>query len=298
MLFPAVAFVFLALPVEPLFRPGDQEAALFRQAFERGEAAFGQGDYSVALFFFREAERLKSTPEVAYDLAKASEKIGDTGATLYFYRLYLRRATNASDRSQVTDRVMKLLNAAQSEKRGLLEVEAPLSKRIAIDGKFVPDSTVALLLPAGPHVVGIDTGRELVRKEVTVQAGTSTLVHVEPSIPPLLSTDAAVSSATLLAKPVRKPGPSGLRIASFATFGIGIAAVSAGTVFGVLARADAQRSQDLKLPYAQALEAAKSANGRGLAANVLWIAGGAALLGGALMFAFSMPEPGMSGEKP
>ena len=36
-----------------------------------------------------------------------------------------------------------------------------------------------------------------------------------------------------------------------------------------------------------------SANGTGLAANILWPTGGALVGGGVLFFIFSMPEPGM-----
>jgi hypothetical protein len=73
---------------------------------------------------------------------------------------------------------------------------------------------------------------------------------------------------------------------------MGVAALVAGTVLGVLARGDATRAQDKALRFPEAQAAASAANTKGLVADVLWGVGGAALAGGVIMFVFSMPEPG------
>ena len=93
---------------------------------------------------------------------------------------------------------------------------------------------------------------------------------------------------------MRTSTTSGTRVASYVTFGLGLAAIGVGTALGVMASGDAQKLRtDKTLTFDKAQQLANSANSNGLIANVLWGVGGAAVVGGVVMFLFSMPEPGM-----
>ena len=87
-----------------------------------------------------------------------------------------------------------------------------------------------------------------------------------------------------LKKPRGGGGPSGLRVASYAVAGLGVAALAVGTAMGVMSQGEAgQLKTDRTLTYNQANTLAQNANTKGLVANVLWGVGGAAVAGGVVM---------------
>ncbi len=290
MVFAAVTSVLLM--GASLYQPGEMESAQFKRLFMSGESAYARADYGIAIHFFKLAEHTRSTPEVAYDLAKCFEKIGDAPTATYYYRLYLRRAETATDRAIVTEQIGSFLTKASAQKLALLEVEAPLAASIRVDGKVTPESPVALLLPAGQHEVRVESESGVVKKSVSVTAGAVASLRVDPQLPPLIeSTSEALSTAITAPAPTNPPRSNGLRTASLIAGGIGLAALATGTVFGLLARGDAAKSQDKTVAFPEAKLAADNANSKGLAANIFWAAGGAAVIGGGLMFYFSLPEP-------
>jgi hypothetical protein len=138
--------------------PGETEIARFKTAFEAGEAAFKKGEYGVAMALFDFADRQKATPEVAYDLAKCHEKISDVALSVYFYRLYLRRASAPTDAAEVNGRIQSILTQAATTQHGLFELDAPLASEIVVDGKRFPQGPVAIFLPAGQREVQLKFG--------------------------------------------------------------------------------------------------------------------------------------------
>lgn len=100
-----------------------------------------------------------------------------------------------------------------------------------------------------------------------------------------------VTAGLTAAQPAAPPS-SALRVGSYVVAGVGLAALAVGVLSGALASADANRAADRALPVSQAMGFARQANGEGLAANVLFGVGGVGVVGGALMYLFSMPEPG------
>src|SRR5438874_364457 len=93
--------------------PGATEQEHFKTFFTKGEQLYGQGEYGAAIWNFREAETIRLTPEVAFDLAKCHEKIGDLAFATFYYRQYLKRAPNASDALDVAERVGTVLAKAE-----------------------------------------------------------------------------------------------------------------------------------------------------------------------------------------
>lgn len=287
-----------APPPAPLFQPGDGEAQAFKAAFERGETYFVAGDYGAAAASFREADRRRVTPEVAFDLAKCHEKLGDVALATSYYRLYLLRAPTAPDALEVAELVATALSKAAADGRGLLELDAPEGTALTVASRRYHSAPVAVFLPAGEYVLtGVfPSGPQT--KVVQVLTGQVTSARLEPLAPPLVPLDQALTEAMVTAgltapQPAAAPPASALRVGGYVVAGLGLAALAAGVLSGALAATDAARATDRSLPVSQAVGFARQANGEGLAANVLFGVGGVGVAGGALMYLFSMPEPGL-----
>jgi hypothetical protein len=130
---------------------------------------------------------------------------------------------------------------------------------------------------------------------VHIVTGRTATVFFEPVQPPLVPLEKSLS-ADLIAKGYEAPptGPSKLRVASYVTAGVGVAALVAGIILGASSAADASRlTTDKSMTVSEAQQVADAANAKGIAANILFGVGGAGVAGGVVMFVFSMPEPGM-----
>ncbi len=291
---PLVAsLVVLAVPM-----PGEAEAARFPPLFEAGEALYSRGEFGAAIALFIEADRARVTPEVAYDVARCFEKLGDRAFTVLYDRLYLARSGDSADPADVADvfqRVERRLAREEEEGLGYLEVFAPRATTLRVRGRQVPRPPLALFLPPGDYVVeGVfPSGPQSLR--VTVRLGRPTSVFFEPVQPPLVAVEVAappqaVAPPSLVSPPT--PGPAGLRVASYLVAAVGMAALAAGATFGALATGDAALARDKALTVREALTAAEAANGRGTVANVLLGTGAGMTLLGAALFGFSFLSPG------
>jgi hypothetical protein len=272
--------------------PGEAESQRFKAAFERGEAHFQAGDYGAAIASFREADRARVTPEVAYDLAKCFEKLGDEPYTTYYYRLYMRRAPAAPDTLEVAEKVGTTIARVETEGLGFLELEAPRANAVTLLGQRYPEPPIARFLPPGDYEVSAEFPNGVKKMSVQIRTGKTTTISFEPLSPPMVPLENALS-AELVARGADSPGPGKLRIGSYVVFGVGLAALASGIALGVSSSADATAAKNRNQSISQAQGLADSANGKAVGANLLYGLGGAAVAGGALMFIFSMPEPGM-----
>ena len=275
--------------------PGETESQRFKAAFERGEAHFQKGDFGAAIASFKEADRARVTPEVAYDLAKCFEKLGDEPYTTFYYRLYMRRAPAAPDTLEVAEKVGTTIARVETEGLGFLELDAPRANAVTLLGQRYPEPPIARFLPPGDYEVTAEFPSGVKTMSVQIRTGKTTSISFEPVAPPMVPLESALS-AELVAKGVDSgvgPGPSTLRVASYVVFGVGLAALASGIALGVSSSADAASSMNKMQSFSQAQGLADAANGKAVGANLLYGLGGAAVAGGALMFIFSMPEPGM-----
>lgn len=290
MILPLLLISVLQAPM-----PGEAESARFKAFFERGEAHFQAGDYGAAIAAFKEADRARVTPEVAYDLAKCFEKLGDEPYTTFYYRLYMRRAPSAPDTLDVAEKVGTTLARLESEGQGYLELDAPRARVVTVNDVRFPEPPVALFLPPGDYEVTAEFPAGVKKMSVQIRTGKTSTVSFEPLAPPMVPLEDALS-AELVASGVETaptPGPGKLRVASYVVAGVGLAALAAGIALGVSSSADAAGSQNKNQTVADAQGLADAANGKAVGANLLYGIGGAAVVGGVLMFVFSMPEPGM-----
>ncbi|MFT3713807.1 MAG: hypothetical protein QM817_39615 [Archangium sp.] len=275
--------------------PGESETARFKAAFERGEAHFQAADYGAAIASFKEADRMRVTPEVAYDLAKCFEKLGDEPYTIFYYRLYMKRAPSAPDTLEVAEKVGTVIARLESEGQGFLEFDAPRANSVTLNNKKYVEPPIAIFLAPGDYEVKADFPSGSKTMSIQIRTGKTTTVSFEPVSPPMVPLENALTEE-MVARGLESPaGPpmSGLRIGSFIVFGAGVAALIGGIAAGASSSSDATGAKNKSLSVSQAQALADSANGKAIGANLLFGVGGAAVVGGALMFVFSMPEPGM-----
>ncbi len=284
-----------AAQTSPVWMPGAEEKDRFKAYFTQGEKLYSQGEYGLAIHAFKLADRQLATPEVIYDLAKCHEKLGDVAFATYYYRLYLKRSPAATDALDVAERVGTAIAAAEANGRGFLEVEVPGASSLNVGGYRFPEGPIALFLAPGDYEVTGAFPEGEKRVVAQLRTGKTTTLVFEPMAPPMLEAkQGAPDDAVSVRKSRTSSGPSGLRVASYAVAGLGVAALAVGTVMGVMSQGEAtQLRTDRTLTYNQANTLAQNANTKGLVANVLWGVGGAAVAGGVVMFIVSMPEPGM-----
>lgn len=96
--------------------PEEQRQALSEEArsfFDRGTKLYAGGHYKAAAAAFTAALQLSDAPELHYNLAVTSERLGETADALDHYRAYLAALPEASDRAEV----MARLDALRSDGR-------------------------------------------------------------------------------------------------------------------------------------------------------------------------------------
>lgn len=91
--------------------PEEQAAKLFEQA----TAHYRQGRFRDAVAEFLEADRLRPSAVLAYDVAQTYEKLGDPDHAAVYYREYLSRSPKAADRP-VVEASLRNMEDWQSDK--------------------------------------------------------------------------------------------------------------------------------------------------------------------------------------
>jgi tetratricopeptide (TPR) repeat protein len=80
-----------------------------RAFFERGKKLFREGRYEAALAAFAAAQRFSPLPELSYNLAVISERLGRASDAIDYYRAYLRDSKAPADAEAVQARIRTLL---------------------------------------------------------------------------------------------------------------------------------------------------------------------------------------------
>jgi tetratricopeptide (TPR) repeat protein len=109
-----VLLLVLVLPVAVL---AQDRVEIARQRFVEGTTHYQAGRLDDALRCFLEAWRNAPGPELAYNVARTYERMGDAQHGIEFYRNYLRTAApDAADRAQVEARIAELESIAQRQR--------------------------------------------------------------------------------------------------------------------------------------------------------------------------------------
>lgn len=120
--------------------------------YARGVEAYREQHYELAIEQFLRADVLAPRAALSFNVARAYEKLHEPSRALQYYRDYLRRGADASNRDEVTRRVREL-QAALAE-RGVQQVTVrskPSGAAVFIDGKRRGETPWTSELPLGTH---------------------------------------------------------------------------------------------------------------------------------------------------
>lgn len=119
----AAALISIApLAVEAQRRePTAEQIERARQLFVEGTQHYQAGRLNEALDQFLAAWRIVPSPELAYNVARTYERIGDTQRGVEFYRHYLRQAApDAAERQNVERRIAELEAIARRQREQII----------------------------------------------------------------------------------------------------------------------------------------------------------------------------------
>jgi hypothetical protein len=178
----------------PSPEPSQAEA---RQRFNEGIALADAGDHEAARLKFDQAWLLLKSPAVLYNLARAEQLSGHLVEALEHYRLFNRMASDPKVTDTQRQRAKENI-AELSKKVGQIEIDAPASARVSIDGHPVDTSSGdAIAVATGTHVVEAIVDGSV--KRVTVEAQPGTITKAKPE-----GESSAPSSGTAATAPTVK----------------------------------------------------------------------------------------------
>lgn len=140
--------------------------------YDRGALAYREQDYEIAIEQFLLADRWAPRAALSFNVARAYENLREPSRALQYYRDYLRRGADASNREEVTRRVRELQSALGE--RGVQQVTVrskPPGAAVYVDGKWRGETPWTGELPLGTHQLQArHDGHESVRVALTLDA--------------------------------------------------------------------------------------------------------------------------------
>jgi len=141
----------------------DEESGAVRRAkqlFEKGAAAYDAGRYYEAIEIFSETDRLYPDPQLAFNIAKAYDNLGSKSGSLRYYRDYLRRSPEATDRAAVEARVRELeAGLVDQGVQQLTVITDPPEALLVLDGRPVGLTPWTGLTWPGKHQIEVRRDR-------------------------------------------------------------------------------------------------------------------------------------------
>lgn len=270
----------------------DDPASEARAAYRRGADLYRAGRYREAIAAFEEADRLKPSPALQFNVGQAWEKLGDPAAALAAFARYLRLDPAAPNREVVEKTVRTLEGRLAATGRQMLHVtvDAP-GATVSVDGAAPSPAPLDAPFAPGPHALRAQApGRKDADRQVELPADRSLAIEflLEPAPPPALA--ATPPPPPLEAtRPEDAPRPAERKswLGPIIAGSVGVVAAGVGIAFGLSAR----NAQDQLLAggndRSQADALQDKARSNATTANVLYgVAGAAALTGGVLAIAF------------
>jgi tetratricopeptide (TPR) repeat protein len=198
-----VAFLFLSVGAA---RGADHESA--RDHYVKGTRAYELGLYDEAIAEYMAAYKIKDDPALLFNIGQAHRLAGHNAEALRFYKTYLTKVPDASNRSEVETKMADLAKQIEREKQGVAPPTPP------------------------PSPVATPVGSEAVP---ATDAGL-------PSAPATAAPAVVAPPVTVAESAPAGTGGRGMRLAGILSAAGGLALVGTGIVFGVLAK---QAADDL-----------------------------------------------------
>ena len=168
-----------------------------KEHYIKGTTAFELGAYDEAIAEYSAAYRIKDDPALLYNIAQSHRLANHPADAARFYRLFLMKVPNASNRAEVEAKIAELQKLVEQQKK---------TQNMPPDSVKPPGSPAAPAMPAAPPL----------------SSQTSTPTEPAQATPP---------DTTGLRRTARTE-----KIAGAATAAVGVALIVGGIVMGVLAQ--------------------------------------------------------------
>jgi serine/threonine-protein kinase len=297
----SAAVVALTLCADPAHAEGDSAAA--QALFDEAKALMGKGKHAQACPKLEESQRLDPGLGTLFNLAECNEKTGRI-ATAWSRYLVVAAGARSAGRGDA-ERVARGRADALQPKLPKLVIEVPVSAQasgleVTRDGQRVGDAQWGTAIPVDPgehEVRATAPGRKPWQTKVQTPQARETraivpvlLVSDEPPAegpsPPASTTDQGASPAP---PPASEPPPpstgSGQRTLGLVIAGVGVAALGGSVALGAMAKSQYDGVSCPKNECTRDAGAERdSAGTKATIATIVGSIGGAALVGGAVLF--------------
>jgi len=242
-----VPAALLLLSSTAAYAQTDLERATARDAANSGRAAFEAGQYEKAIDQFSRAEQLVHAPPHLLYLARAQTKLGRLVAAHETYLKVTRETLkpNApkafSDAQSSAEQELAALDARLPYVTVTLQGAPAEGVNVDMDGTALPAAMIGIPVPTDPGQHVFKATGSAVSEPVTVRIaeGAKQTVVLKahpvakpaPAAPVTPVAGAAVSTSAPPPVDSGSHGTSGLRVASYVSFGIGAIGLGVGTLF-------------------------------------------------------------------
>ncbi len=238
----SAASASLAQPAQqptPPSQPAQSPQQAARRAYDEGSAHFQAGRVAEALTSFRRAYELSPHPVVLIPIIECHNRLDQVPEAIEAIERYLRDSpANAPNRAALENRLAEL----RRRPARVRVISSPTSARITLDGRDTSQRTPAdLEVTTGRHIISLSMdGYVNASREIDATPGSQRSEEINLSRQPAGSDGNAPPPTGPTTGPVTPDPPSRGPSAGFwITVAAGSAALTAGTVFGILALMDA-----------------------------------------------------------
>ncbi len=290
---------------------GDSAAA--QALFDEAKALMGKGKHAQACPKLEESQRLDPGLGTLFNLAECNEKTGRI-ATAWSRYLEVAAGARSAGRNDA-ERVARGRAEALQPKLPKLVIEVPVSAQtsgleVTRDGQRVGDAQWGTAIPVDPgehEVRATAPGRKPWQTKVQTTQARETratvpvlLVSDEPASPdaPAPTAASAASSSPPPASDVpreKASGGSGQRTLGLVIAGVGVAALGGSVALGAMAKSQYDGASCPKNECSRDAGAERdAANTKATIATIVGSIGGAALVGGAVLFFVAPSSKGVA----
>jgi hypothetical protein len=286
---------------------GASSEAAAQALFDQARGLMQAGKFAEACAKFAESDKLSPGAGTLLNLGACYEKNGQTASAWATYADAASAADKANRKDWATKAKARM--AALQPDLSKLSIVVPATSQVdglevKRDGVVVGASSYGVPIPVdpGPHV--IDASAQGHKKWSNVVQIGAKRDQIAVTLPPLeVSNEVVVATPPAPAEQPKESKPSvdesrgkTQRIVGIAVAGVGVVGVAVGTVFGLVAsgkKSDAGKdcSADLSRCDSAGVSDMNSARSSAAISTVGFIAGGALLVGGVVLY-LTAPKPG------
>lgn len=269
-----------------------QSAAAAQALFQEARKLMEKGDYGAACKKLEDSQKLDPAPGTLFNLAHCFEKNGQTASAWVTFKSAASayKSTNRPDwETKARDRA----EALEPRLSHLTIVTDGQGVEIRRDGTKIATSELGVEIPVdpGPHTVEASAPNKKPWSSVVKVAADGGRERVRVPVLELLPQPAARSgSSTGPDKPIEEPPPSSTqKTLAFVAGGLGVIGLGVGAATGLMAVSENDKAKQLcptegACSNRQGVDASDSAKSFGTVSTVSFVAGGALLVTGVVLY--------------